>query len=522
MYCDAFVINHIKSKKLTEDRIRLEFAEQLQVKDMITYEIQLKENDRSFALIFKQRQSLEDMCSLFPHTRIFGLEYFNTYKISKRTTHFVTHTPQKYDDKEEFKKLASKFGEVKKLITTKGVHIVQFEDNNASTAFYHLFPLIDFEGGVHAKVCSNCFDVPLVHISNIPAGLEISQLQEYLENEAHVVRIFEQPSYNDDSSYSVNVLFEDNNQANHVIDELNYSRVSDQLLLFTHFAMKDEIEKIKDWELRVSGLPETMDCNELNARFSQFGRVFSVFINKKPVFGRVDFILQKDAMAAAAFFSNPESHESLQVVYSAENSFLTVFVYNLPFDITKRELAELFPEASERRVFPNKERGFPPTVVLYFDNEESGRQAVERGSAHFERGLRLFCIPFISRERLELEKERRRDEGVGASIYITNLRFRTEYEDVVDMCAEFGTLERVSLKRRNGRHDAVAIVQFTGPEAMQACLDHIGEFEIDGWVPKAEVYDPEKPRDSEKPERKKLPKSRGEANAQRKAPPLTL
>ena len=476
----GFVVSDVTLRKPKEkiiDQIAKELNSQLAI-----FEFQITQNRRTFAITFDKPQKLEQIQQLFPTNDCKSIPKYEQ-RVTKYQPIYITNFPLEFKEKEKFTKLIEIFGDAQSIIFSKGFSIVQMKKDYYSTCLARFLPEIQFETGKF-DVYLNSDDIPLVHISPIPIKFTQEEVIELIEQLYPVVMSEVQPNVTPES-YSMNVLLESNDNAYDLIDQLNFMKIEETEVLFTHFKKREDIEEMKKWELRVTGLKPSVTCHDLNMFFSQFGRVFSVKLNYRPFFAIITFESQEDAQSAVDKFAIKDG--DLNVSYMRDKSYQTIFVQHFPFYYKDQDIKKIFPTATSIRIQPNKIRGMPPTVILNFASEQIGEEALKKGNQTFVRDLRLFCVPYISKDRQYLETV-----GIKAkpdsTIFVRNLKYTCTFENVVKLCSAFGQMERVTLLVKKGRQDSAAIVQFTNPKAAETAIERIEEFEIDGFVPHAEKY----------------------------------
>lgn len=481
----GFVINEVHLKK-DADKIVEEVAQTLHSK-LTIFDFQISEDTRSLALAFEKPQKTRDIECLFPEAIVSAVYEFEN-RISRNDILFITSIPDEFETRIEFEKVVNQFSQsgLPKITAAKGIYFLQMTRDFDATCLGRLLPEICFNTG-RFRVDLKSSDVPLIHIKSIPSVVSPEDMVSFIEEERHVKKYYVQPK--DDVSYSMNVLFENNEDTYAVIESLNYSSISSETqneLLMTHFKMKEEIDKMKEWELTVKGIKPDTKCYDISQFFQKYGHVFSVFISKKPVYARVVFEEKKDAQAARDDFAKPDS--DLEVTFPTDKSYRTVFVQNIPYKYKEEDVRKLFPDAVTITIKPSKyAKGLPPTVILTFKTEEDGELAVRLGNKQYVRKLRLFCVPYIGKDRSALEKV-----GIKANppctLFVGNIKSNATYEEIVQLLGNFGKMERVTVQKEKRRRDAAAIVQYANKKSAEAALKGLDEFIMDGMRPEPKMY----------------------------------
>ena len=482
----GFVVRNVTLKK-EKNKVIEEVAKELN-SQLTIFDFNISEDNRTYAIAFEKPQKTQYIESLFPQTYIIPIPDYEK-RVSRNDTIYITNIPTEFEDLTSMQKLIQTFGDVVgSIVHAKAFCFLKMKTDFQATCLARFLPEILFQTGKF-DIYLNSNDMPIIHISPISSDFTEEEFLELIKGEAPVVKSYYQPGPNADF-YSLNVLMRNNDEAYATIDALNYSKIGDTDIILTHFKKREDIEEMKKWELRVSGLKPNITLLELNQFFSKYGRVFSISLMKQPFFARVTFENEEDARSVYNEFATTESQ--MNVSYSSQKSYLTIFVQNFPFYYKHDQIKEIFPNAVGIQINPNKfDRKLPPSVVLSFASEKEGEEALQKGNATYVRDLRLFCLPFIQKDRQPFEKV-----GIKANpestIYISNLKYIVTYEDIVELCSQFGKLERVTLLKKKGRRDAAAVVQFTDKKAAEKAIEDISEFEMDGLRPEASFYvDPE-------------------------------
>ena len=499
----GFVVSNVIVKTETS-KIMESIAHQLNSQLMI-FDFSITEDIRTLVLSFDKPQKKEYLEALFPNSNTTPIPEFEK-RVTRFETIYLTNIPTEFEDSSKLQSMVQKFGDISTFIFAKAFCIISMKSDFQTTCLARFLPHIFFETG-RFDVYLDADQMPVIHISPIPAAYSEEEAVELIKSEGSIVKSYVQPGHNSDF-YALNVLMKDNEEAYNVIDQLNYTLVDDTELVFTHFKKRDDIEAMKKWELRVSGLKPGITTSELNQFFSKYGRVFTITIVKQPFFAKVQFDEESSAMAAYDDFAKEDAE--LNVAYASQKSYLTIFVQNIPCFYSDEQIKNLFPTAISIQANKNKiDRSLPLSVVLKFASEKDGEEALQKGNSTYVRDLRLFCVPFIQKDRQALEKV-----GVKANpeatIFISNLKYYVKYEQIVELCANFGKLERVTLLKKKGRRDASAIVQFSDKKAAEQAIEEISEFDMDGWVPEAQQYE-----DKEVARAKAIAKSIREQKARR-------
>jgi len=79
-------------------------------------------------------------------------------------------------------------------------------------------------------------------------------------------------------------------------------------------------------------------------------------------------------------------------------------------------------------------------------------------------------------------------------VFVGNLPWSIKWQDLKDICKEYGTVIRVDIAKKNGRSQGYGVVEFADKEAQETCIANVNEHELNGRVLTAKVDEaPDKP-----------------------------
>lgn len=469
----AYVVNGVVSDLSLDDIAKnVSIATQNKVS---SFQFDTTPSSRSLAFVFENKITLKAMKEQFPEAKVYPVVEFDDH-VSRNTVIYLTNFPEGVTTI-GIQQIVKSFGETVSYGQLNYMHFFMMQRDYHATCIARILPYVEFQNG-HFKVYLDYKQIPIIHVSQISKEFKEEDVIERIKSVKPVLKYYSKPK--EDNFFTLNVLFDTIEDSNAVIKALNFMEYGDDEVLLTPYVPHDVFEKMKSWQLKIDNLSIDVKCKKIYEHFIQYGPIFSVNIFKKG-----------SCTAYILFMANESATKAKEneqnVTFVNATNYNMIYVSHLPHNVKQDEIKQLFPKAANIQINPNANRGFPPQVILSFENEEDGKLALEKGNQTFVRGIRLLCNPRISKENLLKQNQGVQDKP-DRTIVIKNLEWDITFEEVAKLCAEFGTVDRLSVK--NGPTFSTAIAQYTEVEMAQKAIKEMVEYQMnDRWV-SVEAYNP--------------------------------
>lgn len=72
-------------------------------------------------------------------------------------------------------------------------------------------------------------------------------------------------------------------------------------------------------------------------------------------------------------------------------------------------------------------------------------------------------------------------------VFVKNLPWSVKWQDLKDLCKEYGTVIRVDLAQKNGRSQGYCTIEFADKESQETCINNLNDHELEGRVLVAKI-----------------------------------
>ncbi|MCO5550294.1 hypothetical protein L7F22_003776 [Adiantum nelumboides] len=282
------------------------------------------------------------------------------------------------------------------------------------------------------------------------------------------------------------------------LEKLNYTELNGKAIRIMWSHRDSAARKSGIGNLFVKNLHDSIDNKRLHQIFSPFGKILSCKIamqdGKSRGHGFVSFETEDDAISAIEkvngmtiedkkVFVGKFVKRSDRVLSGAELKYTNLYVKNIDYDITEKELEEKFSEFGKitnliiMRDENERPKGFG---FVNFDNSDDAKSAVEAMN-----GAQLGSkILFVGRAQKRAEREQllrreyeeKRTEWIqkfqGSNIYVKNLTDAVDEDTLRSHFSLYGTIVSVKVMRNEkGISKGFGFVCFSSPEEATKAVD---------------------------------------------------
>ena len=301
-------------------------------------------------------------------------------------------------------------------------------------------------------------DVPVALFHSIP---KVEKMIDFIQSEKPILAHFVTEN---ESTYSLEVLFNTNEDANTVVNKLCYSSLKEREILVTHYKTPQQITTMNYNKLTIRYPADIYkNCNDICNEISKFGKVYSVE--------------RKESYAVVIFESIEDSLNAKMEVNKGNTPFKPlpkISGVNFPHDITAKDVREHFPSAVSINI--KSESNLPAKVILSFCDDESAVDAINKGNEIYYRKLKLHCFPYVNNK----EVKNGDNKNSNVEIFVGNIHQQVEFEDFVNSISILGNMENVTLKKKKGAETAFAFVEFKNAEDARNALSNIKNISLKG------------------------------------------
>merc|ERR1719266_672788 len=178
--------------------------------------------------------------------------------------------------------------------------------------------------------------------------------------------------------------------------------------------------------------------------------------------------------------------------YSSKSQHNDVFVGNLPWQTTWQELKDLCQEFGDvkRANILERDGRSRGCGVVWFHNSSDAKACIEGLNGHDFDGREL-KVKFDEKPGPYIEKgqngrgSERRDTSYSSKsqhndVFVGNLPWKTSWQELKDLCQQFGDVKRANILERDGRSRGCGVVWFHNTSDAEACIEGLNGHDLDG------------------------------------------
>ena len=284
-------------------------------------------------------------------------------------------------------------------------------------------------------VTDDSLQIPIVRVSRVLSILDSYDIQDMFENFVPVDSVDVVEGRGEPTANVTLRCIEDCDRA---IEQLNYADVEGITMVLTRFMAKGLIDKLSEYEVRVSGVDPEMSIADFRKEYSKYGKIFwcRVVPDKQDEKCNCGYIVYMDIDSAYACVNDPDAGAVF-----AKNTQISVF--HLDFETTVQDVADIFKDELLQEpplrieMMNTLTHGDFHAAQLTFRTPEAAKAAVSFGNQQFSGKMRLFCKVSSDKSVFQMGS---------ATVRVSGLSEKITRRQLVDLFGPYGMMENIVIR----------------------------------------------------------------------------